>query len=300
MNSILRHVFWCLLIAVVLTPTAHAEMLLRWKFKQGDQFQVTVDQHTVTEATGAGKPQGIDIKLQLQMSWTVASVADDETAQVMQRFDRFSVTMRSGSAAPIKYDSESDGKPEASAANIAAAVSPVIGAEFAVTMTSRGAIQDVKLSDAAREAFGSVESPALRQLFSAEGITQLLMQAAVELPEQEVKADSKWAATFTTQTALGTLKQARTYTVASPESVDGKQLERINISGQLTIEDSEQAPNRSQLIDQDLTGTMLFNGEAGHLAHSQSLQKLTTQRPYREFKINVQTTAETNTAITRQ
>jgi hypothetical protein len=276
---------------------ANADTLLRWKFAEGERLQVTVDQHTVTETTGAGKPTGIDITMQSRMIWTVASVEPDGTAQITQRFERFAVTMKSGTAEPIEYASDSETKPSGAAADIAAAVAPVIGAEFTVTMTARGAIRSVKLSDAATAAFASVESHALKQLFSAEGISQLLRQAAVEFPEQAVATDSSWTANFTTPSPLGALKQSRTYTLVAPEDVDGKMLERINITGQLEIEASEQSPRKLKLIDQELACTMLFNAEAGRLVSSQSTQKFTTERPYREFKIRVDTTATTTTTI---
>lgn len=286
-----------LLLAAGLGHAANAETLLRWKFAEGQRLEVTVDQHTATETTGAGKPTGIDITMQSRMTWTVNSVDADGTAQITQRFERFAVTMKSGTAEPIEYASDSETKSTGSAADIAAAVSPVIGADFTVTMTARGQIRAVNLLDAAAEAFASVESPALKQLFSAEGITQLLGQAAVELPEQALAPDSNWTATFTTPSPLGTLKQSRTYTLAAPEDVDGTTLERIDIAGQLEIEPSEQTPRKLKLLDQELTGSMLFNVEAGRLASSHSTQKLTTERPYREFKIKVETTASTTTTI---
>lgn len=278
-------------------PVAASETLLRWKFTEGQRLQVTVDQHTATETTGAGKPTGIDITMQSRMIWTIDSVDADGTAQITQRFERFAVTMKSGAAEPIEYASDSEAKPTGSAADIAAAVSPVIGTDFTVTMTNRGAIRAVKLSEAAEQAFAAVESPTLKQLFSAEGITQLLGQAAVELPEQPIAKDSTWTSTMTTPSPLGTLKQSRTYIFAAQEDIDGKPLERINITGQLEIEASEQAPRKLKLINQELVGSMLFDSEAGRLASSQSTQKLTTERPYREFKIKVETTATTTTTI---
>lgn len=283
-----------------LGQVASADTLLRWKFAEGQRLQVTVDQHTVTETTGAGKPTGIDITMQLRMAWTIDAVDADGTAQITLRFERFAVTMKSGTAEPIAYASDSETKPSGAAADIAAAVSPVIGVDFTVTMTDRGAISDVKLSDGASAAFASVDSPALKQLFSAEGISQLLRQAAVELPEQAIATDSSWVVTSTTPSPLGRLKQSRTYTLAAPENIDGNSLERINITGQLAIETSEQAPRKLKLIDQDLAGTMLFNAAAGRLASSQSTQKLTTERPYREFRIKVETTATTKTTISPQ
>lgn len=283
-----------------LCHVASAETLLRWKFAEGDSWLIEVDQHTTTETSGAGKPTGIDITMRMQLTWKVDSVDSEGTAQITQKIERFAVTMKAGTAEPIEFASDSEAKPSGSAADIAAAVSPVIGAEFTVTMTSRGVIREVKLSDAATEAFASIESPALKQLFSTEGITQLLAQAAVELPEAAVSTDINWTASVTTDSPLGTLKQDKTYTVAAQEEADGKTLERINLSGQLAIETSEQSPSKSKLVDQALSGTMLFDSEAGRLVSSHSTQSFTTERPYREFKIKVVTTAETTTTISPQ
>ena len=112
-------------VIVCLPLAASADTLLRWKFNEGEQLQVTVDQHTVTQTTGAGKPTGIDITMQLQMTWTIDSVDADGTARMTQRFDRFAVKMKAGTAEPIEYASDSETKPSGSAANIAAAVGPI-------------------------------------------------------------------------------------------------------------------------------------------------------------------------------
>lgn len=292
-----RLLIWGLLLLAGLDRVAHGDTLLRWKFAKGEQLQVTVDQHTVTEATGAGKPAGIDITMQMRMLWTVDSVDASGTARITQRFERFAVTMKSGTAEPIEYASDSVAKPSGAAADIAAAISPVIGADFTVTMTERGAIADVKLSDAASAAFDAIDSPALKQIFSAEGISQLLRQTAVEFPEQAVMPQGNWSVALTTPSPLGMLKQNRTYTLTTQEAAGGNTVERMEITGQLVIEPNEQAPSKLKLVDQELVGSMTFDASAGRLVSSQSKQRLTTERPYREFKIKVETTAETTSTI---
>ncbi|HRX79899.1 MAG TPA: DUF6263 family protein [Pirellulaceae bacterium] len=293
----LRLMMVVLLSASGLGQVAYAETLLRWKFVEGDAWQITVDQHTTTATTGAGKPTGIDITMQLQLSWAVDSVDSEGTAQITQQIERFSVTMRAGAAEPVEYASDSETKPSGSAADIAAAVEPVIGANFVVTMSNRGAIREVKLSDAAAEAFAAIDSPALKQLFSPEGISRLLAQSAVELPEAAISVDGSWTQSSKIPSTLGTLKQDRAYTLVGQEETEGKMLERIEITGELVVEPSEQAPGSSKLVDQDLTGELLFDAGAGRLVSSQSKQKFVTERPYREFKIRVETTAETKTTL---
>jgi len=295
------HVVTAALVLVLITLcfplAASAETLLRWKFAAGEQWQVSVDQRTTTETTGAGKPTGIDITLQMVMTWKINSVDDQGTAQIIQRIERFAVTMKSGTAEPIEYASDSEKKPSGPAADIAAAVAPVVGAEFTVTITGRGAIRDVKLSESTAAAFAAIDSQAFGKMFSPEGIARLLSQAAVEFPEAAIDSGGNWSATSSEPSRLGTLVQERTYTLAEPQELAGKQLERIDIAGTLEIKPSDASPSELKLLAQSLAGTMLFDLEAGRLSKSESTQKLTTERPYREFKIKVETTASTTTTI---
>ncbi len=286
-----------MVVLFCVTSAADADTQLRWKFAEGDSWQVNIEQHTTTETTGAGKPTGIDIAMEFQMNWKIDSVDSNGTARINQQIERFSVSMKSGAAEPIKYDSASESKPSGAAANIAEAVAPVIGVEFDVVMTDRGAINEVKLSDAATTAFESVTSPAMKQLFSQEGITQLLQQAAIEFPEQNIAAGDDWQQSLSTDSPLGQLKQAKTFTFTGNEESDGQSLGRISIAGTLELEPTEQSPAKLKLVEQDLTGAMLFNANAGRLVNSDSTQTLTTERPYREFKIKVKTTAKSTVTI---
>ena len=111
---------------------------------------------------------------------------------------------------------------------------------------------------------------------------------------------SHWKAELSTQSPLGTLEQAKTYTVAAPEEIDGKTLQKIDITGQLNIKATEPSSSKLKLVDQELSGVLKFDAEAGRLVRSESKQMLITERPYREFKIRVTTTAITTTTISSQ
>lgn len=287
-----------LVVMLSATQATNADTLLRWKFVEGNNWQVNIEQHTTTETTGAGKPTGIDIAMQFQMNWKIDSVDSNGTARINQQIERFFVSMKSGKAEPITYDSASENKPSSPAANIAEAVAPVIGVDFEVVMTDRGSITEVKLSDAATTAFESISSPAMKQLFSKEGITQLLQQAAIEFPEQNIAAGDDWQQSLSTDSPLGKLNQAKTFTLTGKAESDMQSLEHISIAGTLKLEPTEQSPAKLKLVEQDLIGSMSFDVNAGRLVSSDSTQTLTTERPYREFKIKVKTTAKSTVAIT--
>jgi hypothetical protein len=51
------------------------------------------------------------------------------------------------------------------------------------------------------------------------------------------------------------------------------------------------AAKKLTLRDQAGSGVLLFDAEAGRVVRSEATQMLTTERPYREFKIQVVTTS---------
>lgn len=279
-----------LVFLLLLGASARGQKQLRWKLQPSQTFRVNFEQKTVTETTGAGKPTGITINNQMQMTWKVESV-EGGTMVMTQHFDRLSLMMKSGDAAPIEYDSASEQEPSGSAKEIAATVEPLIEAAFTVTMDHRGAIRDVQLSEAAAKALESTDSAKLKQLFSAEGISRILSESAVEFPEGAVNAGDSWEANSETKSPLGLIKQLHTYTFAGAEDVDGTSLDKVTLKSVLEIAKDKNVPSKLKLLQQERTGKLLFDSEAGRMVRSESTQKLTTERPYRDLKIKVVTTS---------
>ena len=261
-----------------------AQQTLRWKFADGQSFQIRFEQTTTTETSGVGKDTGINMRMQMGMTWDVESVQQGGDAQITQQFDSLKLSMKSGKAEAIEYDSTSNEPPAGAAATIAAGVKPLLGARFNVSMTARGAIRDVTLPAETAAALQEIDTASIKQLFSAEGITTILRQSAVELPEQAVDAGDMWEVASETKTPLGLLKQTQTYKLVG--QVDSAK--KITVSAELELVD---ATNKLELLDQSGSGTLLFDSELGRIVRSEATQKLTTERPYREFKIKVVTTS---------
>ena len=278
---------------------ARAQTVLRWKFRAGQTFQVHFEQSTTTETTGAGKPAGVAIDTQMWMTWRVESVDDQGTAMIKQRFDRLSTKMRSGDATAIEFDSESAGNPTGPVAELAVAVKPLLGADFDVTMTSRGAIRDVRVPDSAAKALQAVDSAALKKILSAKGLSQVLSESAIEFPEGGLQVGATWQAKTVTPSRLGTIKQTRTFTYEGPAERSPKEtVQRISIKGQLDLTPDENAKTKSKLLDQKHSGELLFDNAAGRLMQSESTQTLTTEWRYRDFHIKVQTATTSKLTLT--
>lgn len=279
------------LLALSVCGEVHAQKVLRWKFEPDQTLRLRFDQKTSTETTGAGKPTGIRIAMQMGMNWHVDSVTDDGTAQITQQFESMQLSMKSGEADAVEYDSTSQDPPKGGAANIAAGVKPLLGAKFTVSVTPRGTIREVKVPDETTAALEDVDSATIKQLFSVEGITRILRQSAVELPEEAVSEGDSWQKNAATKTPLGVLHQTRTYAVAAGE----ESVEKIVVDTELKLEKSAA---KMKLLDQAGSGTVLFDSEMGRITRSELTQEFTTERPYREFLIKVVTKSTSVMIIT--
>lgn len=289
----------CLLAALLLLAAhrpVHAQRLLRWKFEPGQTFHVHVEQQTNTRSSGAGKPMDASITMQMHMTWKVEAVNEDGAAQMTQRFDRLQVSMKSGPAEPIIYDSAAATTPSGPAADMAAAVRPLLGADFRVVMTDRGAIREVVVPDATAQALEQTASATVKQLLTADGVAKILRQAAVELPANSVSPGDTWTAESPVDTPLGLFKLRHTYVLGDTEEVDGRSLEQITVTTEMPLSDVA-GGSGPKIVGHQQQGTILFDVQAGRMSRSDSRQKLSTERPYREFTIKVETNSASVTTL---
>jgi hypothetical protein len=272
-----------------------AQEALRWKFTDGETLRVSFLQTVNTETVGAGPRKTISIVMGMEMTWRIEKVEADGTATMTQSFDRLTMSMKTGDVASVDYDSAAE-PTSAPAREIAAAVGPLIGPKFHLTMNSRGEILEVKLSVAAREAVAANPSERLKMFFSAEGISRVLRQSVVVLPAEPITAGAEWKATSDVDSPLGALKQTTVYTYVGSQDRDSRRLEQIKVESTLQI-DPQAAPTKTKIKSQSQTGEIWFDRDLGRLVESQIRQKLTTVRKYRDTTIEVRSTSKLTTSI---
>ncbi len=272
-----------------------AQEAMRWKFTEGETLRVSFLQTANTETVGAGARRTISIVMGMEMTWRIDKVEADGTATMTQSFDRLTMSMKTGDTASVDYDSAAE-PTSAPAREIAAAVGPLIGPKFHLTMNSRGEILEVKLSAAAREAVAANSSEGLKMFFSAEGISRVLRQSVVVMPAQPIMAGAEWQTTSDVHSPLGVLKQISVYTYVGSEDRDSRRLEQIKVDSTLQI-DPQAAPTKTKIKSQSQTGKLWFDRDLGRLVESEIMQKLTTVRPYRDMIIEVRSTSKLTTSI---
>jgi hypothetical protein len=284
-----------LLLSHWLVPNAPAQEALRWKFTAGERLQVSFLQSANTETVGAGARTTIAILMGMEMTWRVDDVAADGTATMSQSFDRLTMSMKTGDVAAVDYDSATE-PTSPPAKEIAAAVGPLIGPTFHLKMSSRGEVLDVKLSEAAQKAVAANTREGLKAFFSAEGISRVLRQSVVVLPEQPLAAGDMWTSTSDVESPLGMLQQVSAYTYVGASERDGRMLQQITVDSKLQV-DPMAARAKTTIKSQAQTGELWFDQEVGRLVNGHVQQKLTTVRPYRDTQIEVRSTSKLTTVI---
>jgi hypothetical protein len=179
--------------------------------------------------------------------------------------------------APVVYDSASKDPPVGMAKNLAKNIQPLIGVEFIQTMSSRGEIIDVRLSDTANAKLAGAPAGAeVRQVFSEDGVKSLLHQAATVLPERAVKPGDQWTGVTRTQSPVGTLVMNNVYTYRGTVKKDDRALDRIDVEVNVSFAKGKNALGVNVEIEQqDNRGVMYFDAEKGRFVETMLSQKMT-------------------------
>jgi hypothetical protein len=270
--------------------SARADTLLRWKLKPGEKLRYSFQQESVTESSGTGKPTSVTVSMSMQLSWNVTAVDSQGVAAISQTIDKLSISMKVDSLAPLVYDSTAKTPASGPVKEIADVLAPLIAAPCTIRMTDRGEISDVELTPQLSQALEKTKSGAL---FSSGGVSRILRQAVVVLPENAIAANGTWESTRTLETPLGELKQVDRYTYVGSEQHQGRAAEKISVATSLAKNEGEPSKARPiTLKETQQTGSLWFDNAAGCCLASQIDQALVTEQPYREMTIRVKTTTK--------
>ncbi len=268
-----------MVVAFVLAPaTASAQKQLRWKFTPGDARDMVINQ-TINVAVDAGG-QNVEMKMTQTMvlRQTVESVENDGSANLTQQFTQIKMKMEGAPGASFDYDSTSDKEPEGP---IAALIAPIFGAltkgKFESRVTNRGEIVDVKVPqemvDAASKAGGL---PGVAELFTKDGLNQMLKQNAAKFPEQAVKKGDTWQDSMELNNpVLGKQTVKTAYTYLGEETFNERSVDKLSV--EMTIEFGEppaNSPAKVKVTNQSGSGVLRFDAETGQMVGSEIDQNM--------------------------
>jgi len=247
-----------------------AQSPLRWDLKSGQSFNIETHQETQSRVAFSGKPVTTTIDLTLQQTWTITSASEKEFI-IKQAIDRIQLKL-AGQQGMAEYDSAAKTLPSGQARELAASMQPLIGAEFELTMTSRGQITTAKpANDAARVLMSDESRSADSKPASRGSIQHLLEQSLLILPEKEIQKGDTWTTTNELTTAAGKFQQETIYRLAGTVQRGDKEL--------LEIETTTRLSPQAGLKTHEQTGEVTFSAQEGRLIEAEQSQKLITERP---------------------
>lgn len=265
------------LALTTITARSQAERLLRWKLQPGEAINVRMIQDMDMTSNVMGKSLASSADMAMVMRWVVEGVDQDGVSEMRQSIQRLRMTMQTPGGEPVVYDSASKDAPAGMAKNLAKNMQPLIGVEFIQTMSPRGEVIDVRLSDAANERLARAPAgPQLREVFSEDGIKSLLHQAATVLPERAVTVGDQWTGVTRTQSPVGTLLMNNVYTYKGTVNKDGRALERIDLEVNVSFAKGSNPPGVSvDITKQQNRGVMYFDAKQGRFVETMLSQEMT-------------------------
>ena len=250
--------------AAFVTSPMLAQETLRWKLEVGDKLQYDTKQDMSMSITGT--PLGeITLKTnqQMDMTWEVLETNEEGDAVIRQKVERVRVSMAGPMGQGVDYDSDATEPPAAGAAVFEA----MKKGDFQFTLTPRGELKDVQVSDEVLRAFkNSPQAAQMGDQITAEGIQKILMQDVIVLPEKALSDGDTWTAkSEVTIPSVGKQTLDTTYKFESTKEVEGKNHAVITADRKVSFAQADNVALQMEIKEQSSEGESLFNIEDGRL-----------------------------------
>jgi hypothetical protein len=206
----------------------------------------------------------MNMTMAIDMTWKVESVDEKQAAVVQLTMDRIQMKMKGPQGAMIDYDSSAGKPPEGLATIIAPLFESMLKKPFTMKLSPRGEALETKVPQGMLE--GLKKFPGMDQmgeLLTPEGLKK--MSGMAVFPEKAVAKGDKWTSkSELSMPAIGKAAVETEFEYEGPETVDGKQLQKI--AQRVTIKPDEKNANTAfKFQPLKTTGTMYFDNEAGRL-----------------------------------
>jgi hypothetical protein len=257
-----------LLALVVLCTSQHATAeKLRYKFTK-DAVHANV---MTMQMDMKMNVNGMDINVKMtqvaDMKMTVTNVDSDGNASTVQQITRMKMSMQGAPGLSVEYDSASKDPPQGLAASMAPLFKALTENSFKGKLAPSGAILSVEIPKEFTDKLkSSPQAAILGNLFTEDGIKDLMRNSAMTLPDGDSAEGDEWSNSVSVKMPFGGEQVTRTtYTYRGPKMVDGKSLQQIDVMSKMTIEADDDAQVPITIKSHKGAGTILFDNQAGQL-----------------------------------
>jgi Family of unknown function (DUF6263) len=267
--------FWLYLLAAVAltTASAQAQTTLRYKFKEGDTLTYVMEQKQDMSMSIMGNDITVKTKQVIDLTWKVGAVDKDGSAKITQTINRVRMSMES-LGNKTEFDTKDGKEPTDEAGKtVAAILTAMAGADFTMTMSSRGETSDVKVPQKVLDAVAKA-GPAGGAM-SGDNFKQIASQGGMVLPKDAVKKGDSWNyKNEVKMDPLGKMIVDNKATYDGEAAKDGLKLDQIIIKPTMTLEATPNSPTKVTLKKQDTKGSASFDSGKGQMVESSMDQNL--------------------------
>jgi hypothetical protein len=257
-----------LLAVAALAAPAPAQTTLRYQFKEGEKLNYLMEQKMAMKMSVMGMDIAMDMNQTIDLSWNIAKVNKDGSAQMTQKFDRVRFSMDSP-LGKINYDSKDGKLPDGPFGEMLGPMFKALsGLEISMTMDTRGETKDLKIPDSFLKALKDMPAGAagLGQMFSEDSLKQTMSQSGLILPPKAVSKGDSWDTKMEMKMApLGKMNVTNAYKFDGQVTRDGKKLEAISVTPTMKFEPDPNAQFTLKLKTEDSKGTNYFDNAIGRL-----------------------------------
>lgn len=250
---------------------------LRWRFKPGQRFNVSLIKTGNVETQVDTRIRKVEIESQLEFEWNVIKVAKRETT-IEQKLTR--VVLESGapgdvSAQRLSYDSSNVVYRKGISNTVANQLKPLIGLTYQFVISDRGEVKSVMIAENQQSIVEAIPaSLPIKDLLTTNGQQANLGSATWICPETMTE-DRTWTTKQQLDSELGKYNRISRFTAGEPED------EVVQID---FVTDVKHDPKMALKMFEG-KGRIEFDTTAGYVRSSESSTRMTTESPYRDLVV---------------
>lgn len=289
---------WVAALACVPAVLAEERVHLQWNLPEGSTWRLSMHSQTDSRVGFGGKLADTRIETTVDLTWHVQSRQPDRL-MIRQTINRLVMELTSAPATVVRFDSASQERPPPGpSAELAAALRPLVGSIWDLTISTRGEVLTSRLQKPEVD-----PPPAASEPSSAghEMIVHALSQPLVVLPPAAAGPGATWEHQRSFPSPLGPVLLQTVFRLGEASTQEGTVLWPIHATATLVLDSPESdataqhsrpasatsAPRRNPVVLKDFqqTSTAWFAAEQGRLVRLELKQQLTTEQVYRDTTI---------------
>ena len=198
---------------------------LQWKFKEGQSLKVDMKQDMTMEMDLGVQQTEVVNNTATEMSLWVKSVDGDGVATMGNTIDRM-VMQTEAPGVNFEIDTNSEDEPNGPAADVAAIIKPMIGAEMSQKMAPSGKVSDIEIPDSMMDGIKNGD-PMMAQMFNENTLKEMTAKNNLIFPDKELSQGDSWENVTETMMGPANIKMATNYEYLGVTEVEGTPLHVI-------------------------------------------------------------------------